>query len=508
MQTDRFRWLDPIVLFSCLALLLGYTGVRAYLLSMTHDEALTYTYFALLPKTYTEIITYHIPTTNNHLLNSLLIKFFTSHWGDSEFIIRLPALTGHLLFLLGTLFCLRLFFKGPWLWGSFLLVNAHPFLLDYFSCARGYALALGFSALAFFMILMMIKHGRLTQSPFQLVIAMLMMVLAVLSNLAFLNLMMPMMALIMFFGIFSLIRQKVSFMKRAQSIIANLGLPMAIPGYGLYFIYAEPIRKLKAADEFYHGGSQSFWHDTIGSLLTVSLHEQSYGILGNISFLSILAAGLLVLAGILLLFYFKKHRTLSFTGKSLGFFLLLLLTCTAGSIAEHILIGTVYPFDRAAIFFIPIFTFTFLLTARLALDLSNQAMQRIVIVVYGCLIIIGLCHFARCANLTHFLLNKPDANTKDVMQYLREIHRVENLAPRSVSLGVHWWFEPAVNYYIIREKLYWLQFVNRRGLGGKFDYYYFREPDKEIIPTYNLEVIQHYPLPDTYLAEPKGSHTG
>ena len=80
---------------------------------------------------------------NNHLLNTLLIKLFTQGFGLSEFTMRIPALIGCGLYLLGLLKLLNIILEKHQLLIAFFLLAFHPFVADFYSLARGYSLGLG-----------------------------------------------------------------------------------------------------------------------------------------------------------------------------------------------------------------------------------------------------------------------------------------------------------------------------------------------------------------------------
>ena len=82
---------------------------------------------------------------NHHVLNSLLMRASAASLGVSEFSVRLPALVGGALYLaMAVRLALLLFGPGPLALLCVALLGLNPFILDFLSIARGYALALGF----------------------------------------------------------------------------------------------------------------------------------------------------------------------------------------------------------------------------------------------------------------------------------------------------------------------------------------------------------------------------
>jgi len=144
-------------LFTCLSLFLiflafFYTAYRARVLSMTHDEALTY--LVHVKGTFRQIMTYQFGfQINNHLLHTFLVKSLISLLGNSEFVIRIPALLGHGFYLAGVYLILKKTAKGFTFPIGILLSISNPYMLDYFSAARGYSLGLGFSILGLYVII-------------------------------------------------------------------------------------------------------------------------------------------------------------------------------------------------------------------------------------------------------------------------------------------------------------------------------------------------------------------
>lgn len=113
---------------------------RAALQSITIDEATTYELW-VLPNT----AEYWNGASNNHILNSLIISFFTSLFGLSHLTMRSAAILGALLYIWGAhVFCRMTICAKPLRWAVFTCLVANPFILDYLIAARGYSLAMAF----------------------------------------------------------------------------------------------------------------------------------------------------------------------------------------------------------------------------------------------------------------------------------------------------------------------------------------------------------------------------
>jgi hypothetical protein len=113
---------------------------RASVQSVTIDEADTYLYFVRRAD-----LTHWRPNANNHVLNSILMRLFTSIFGASTLTLRLPALIGAALYIAAAYLLVRLLSRRPWLqWALFVCLTCSPFVMDYLVAARGYGLASAF----------------------------------------------------------------------------------------------------------------------------------------------------------------------------------------------------------------------------------------------------------------------------------------------------------------------------------------------------------------------------
>ena len=137
---DFRRYYSPLILPVTAIFALLWAVARACVQSITIDEADTYLVW----------VARHDPShweaaSNNHVLNSLLMRLFTSVFGVSHLSVRAPALLGAALYILAAyLLCRKLTPELRLQWPVFVCLVYNPFIFDYLVAARGYALALGF----------------------------------------------------------------------------------------------------------------------------------------------------------------------------------------------------------------------------------------------------------------------------------------------------------------------------------------------------------------------------
>jgi hypothetical protein len=162
----------------------GYTSLRAWRVALTIDEA--HTYYDYIQKGIFNV--FNIDAANNHILNSLFTWCVTRIAGTSEFVLRLPNLFGHILFLIFSFRLLKRYVPDIVAVSGFVILNANPYILEFFSLCRGYGLSLGLlmPALYYFLRFMDETRGGSLRAGRSLSAALLFAGAAVLANLTLL----------------------------------------------------------------------------------------------------------------------------------------------------------------------------------------------------------------------------------------------------------------------------------------------------------------------------------
>jgi 4-amino-4-deoxy-L-arabinose transferase-like glycosyltransferase len=113
---------------------------RACVQSITIDEADTYLAWVARPNP-----SHWEAASNNHVLNSLLMRLSTSVFGVSHLTVRAPALIGAAIYIAAVyLLCMKITPKLQLRWPLLVCLVYNPFVFDHLVAARGYAMALGF----------------------------------------------------------------------------------------------------------------------------------------------------------------------------------------------------------------------------------------------------------------------------------------------------------------------------------------------------------------------------
>ncbi|MBI4910157.1 MAG: hypothetical protein HY820_41450 [Acidobacteria bacterium] len=146
-----FQRRPPNILIACACLAAGIIVTRAARQSITIDEADSYLIWATSQEPW-----HWEGNSNNHILNSALMRLSTNLFGTSPFTTRLPALLGSMLYIGTAVQMVTLLAPNIAVQVSlFVCLVFNPFLLDYLVAARGYSLALGFLMMA---LVLLVRH--------------------------------------------------------------------------------------------------------------------------------------------------------------------------------------------------------------------------------------------------------------------------------------------------------------------------------------------------------------
>ena len=160
--------------------LLAYVAIRANALSFTYDEIVSYNTMLHFSPLSIGL------NANNHILNTYLMKISYACLGFSEFALRFPNVLSFPIYFYGAfsiskhlLACFRL--------PTIVLLTAMPFVIDFFSLARGYGIGLGLMLFSLACLLNFQTTSRILWAFFGIVSA----ALAVMANFTFLNYFLP-----------------------------------------------------------------------------------------------------------------------------------------------------------------------------------------------------------------------------------------------------------------------------------------------------------------------------
>ena len=467
-----------------------YILLRACLLPIFFDEALSYLNHAIRP--WSDVVLFRGEVlTNNHLLNTLFMKVSAQLFGPQEWALRLGALLGGILYLTGSLKVLELFENPRIFLAGACVLFINPTLLEIFSAARGYALEIGLLMWGLYYFLLWAKQTIKEEKP--LLYALWLWTAATLAHLAFLYVYLS----------FVIIVILDAFLNRAGPKPKRFFVHLVFSGILLFTIYRIPIEVMRKTNELDEGGVLGFWQDTVRSLINVSFYWQNYP-----NFVGILIQWLIAFtmigAGLVLVGLYKKRiRADGRADIFLAVTTLLFILVGLLIILWHIL-HIKYIIQRRAYYFIPLFwIFAIALWAVAAPHFGKltKTLSRAGVVL---LIAVLAAHFLSVANLRYFCVSPYDTDIRELMRDLKVMTRGSSWRARSKSLATDWLFFPTVAFYKMKYGLDWLDWPARLGMRQKFDFYILSENpavradypgldfNAKKIP-YNFRIIKRYP---------------
>lgn len=468
IKLRQFKFFYNVFFILCTLVLLAYVVLRAKFLSFTFDESVSYT---ILQNT-----KYWINTPNNHLLNTELMKVFDTLFGTSEFLLRLPNVLSFLLYLTGSYF---IFKKNKRIWLSLfglILVLFNPFLIEFFSLARGYGISMGFLLVS---LALLFRNEVYKEKPttflndffFSLVFA----AIGIYANLALINYYICVIVIFIYKYLWLLRYQQ-------KNRIFNIlfWITVSISTVPLY-LGVSRLLMLKAKDQLYFGSSSMI--DSLQSLLESSffLKESTPIVLVLINIFVITT----ILMGVIHIVLTKSYNSFLFH------VLLLILLLSIGLYAEHILFDAKYPKSRTALFYIPLLSIYFYQFFSTLVN-HYEIQKRVYIPFISLFCLTVLMNFIWKANLSHTTTWKHDAWTKEAMNKVKD--RIKN-EKHGFTMSCHWLFKPTTNFYI---DLWGLNITppDRNGVDKDSDFIYRLENTSKIE---GFTVIHHFEDIDSQL---------
>jgi hypothetical protein len=170
----------------------AFAAVRAVRVPLTYDEAAAYLRYIAsdVPSVFdTNLLSvFNFEVATNHFLNTLLTRICVVAFGDSELVLRIPNLIGYAMYLGFSFLILHRRTRGPIAFAGIMLLNANPYVLDFFALSRGYGLSLGFLMGTLFFFVRFLEQLQRGGAPCRdLSRALLMACGAVMANFALLN---------------------------------------------------------------------------------------------------------------------------------------------------------------------------------------------------------------------------------------------------------------------------------------------------------------------------------
>jgi len=409
------------------------------------------------------------------------MKGFEMLFGTSELILRLPNILAHLLYLVFTYklfahFCDKFLFPL-----FFIAANLNPFLLDFFSLARGYGIAIGLmtTGLYFYCRYLEVNVRR------HHILALTFMAMASLANFALINLFL---ILILVHNFFKLIYNEERFtFKKLWNINKENATVLILLSIVLY----EPIRKMFKFHLIDFGGENGFWEDTVRSLTQSFAYSSSNA--ESITIIFNLAVILFFALFIIRFILYLKNKKPELQQKLVMYFGLTISLVIIFSEVQHLFFNTPFLMGRFAVFIYPLFIF---MSCFLINEIFRERNKFLALSLSSIIGFIFMWHCICSLNRVSYFEWRYDMDTKRMLTDLDNIRNPKNAI---ITLGISWTYEPTINFYRELNHLTWLNKVDRQGFKPSDDYYYTDAMDMKGIPKTESELIHEYPESGNYL---------
>lgn len=407
-------------LYWILALLFGgYVALRAFMLSFTIDEAMSYNYVVGLWGEEMNI-------ANNHFLNTQLMRLSHAVFGSSPIALRLPNVLSFFLYAWSALQLLKSAksAKSTWLfYAGAVLLLALPFPLEFFALARGYGLSMAFTFFAIAHLLKAISK----EGPVHFTYASIGAGLAVLSNNAVLNASLVLWAII----VAGFVLQWKSI--RPSSKLVHFALS-AIVAISCFAFSLNELLELRALGELFFGTDSyaSFGDHLISNFLYT---DAAIPLMKPLTLVPLMV---FVVLGLFRIMQIKTFHPLFIISS------LLLLVSLFGWVIEHEFFGALLPRTRTAIIYVPLIS---LWIFSIAVTLQKEKGAWGVMLHYHVftIAIMWMLNFALLSNLTHARDWKYSAKMDELMTLAGEIAMRQ---PNPIEIEKPALYRSNINYYI------------------------------------------------------------
>lgn len=309
-----------------------YLLLRSWSVAPLHDETSTYMHYVETgaifgPEAFAD--------ANNHYLNSLWCRAMYLLAGNNLFLFRLANVLAFIPYFMAV-FSLSEELKH---YGKRLLFIAAlttvPYLLDYFSAARGYGLGIGF----FMAALAALRQWILTRQTGWLIVTCLTIFLSVFANLTFIVSALLLIVYVLFFLFYEFRKMTPKAIAiQAGCMLILIAALVPLIQHGMF---------LKDIGALYYGSLDGFWNVTGKTLSILVLFRDDY-LLKWIYIAFALVVSVIVLAT------WKREGLKRISGNTL----FLCVFFIAGNAAAVLFMAKVmlvnYPEDRAGMYFVPL----------------------------------------------------------------------------------------------------------------------------------------------------------
>ncbi len=424
-----------------------YIIARAVDVPFTVDEAGSYLLFHGFPT--------GVNSANNQWLNTVLMQFSQTLFGQAEWALRLPNLLAFLVFGGSSLWLVRALRTTSARLLCFALLLSDPFMLEFFGLARGYGMSVAFSCAALVVLLTFPLNGSGTRAMARLGLVGALAAIGFYANFSVLNYVLALLAGAVLDTVIRSFQGRLTMTRRHWMGFVAVGAAILgglMPGV-LQVVYLNDHLQL------YYVGVRGFVPDTVGTLVMTWGYVYRYVKGTSAPHWALTGAWIVAAVGLLALLYALVSLLRRRWGPIQVVAVVLVISALA-VILEHSILGTLWPIDRTALSYILLFAALLALVVDdVVRRLSSATTRRVLTGAGTVVLLLAFANVIRVANLTQALTWPTDVSARAAIDGVMAVERQRGTPPPPMTLAVVWPRENALEYYKIRFHLTWLNIV-------------------------------------------------
>ncbi|MFI5221840.1 MAG: hypothetical protein ACHQK8_05915 [Bacteroidia bacterium] len=473
--------IDLIFFITVSFLLSVFVFLKSYLIPFTWDEIYTYEHY--VKKGFFLFEKYSYMDANNHLLNTWLMEVCLKILGSNETLLRLPNLFALPFFLFFAAKLVLNFSSRVMRYFSFFILVLNPYLLDYFSVARGYGLSMALLMAAFYYSYQFIeKKGSWTNAFYSVLFSN----LALLANSTLAYFVAINSFLITILAIMRFRKSEEYLNEKFFEMVKNIFI-LLLPNLILIFA-AHYLNQLKNAGALYWGGTVGFWTDTVSSLIEETVYNKP-AILVFANLITWFIIFILIVSALVFSIEFIRKKKGEYLVFAFYIFMLLLL-CGLATYCSHLFLGVKFPLERSALFYIPMFS----LLIIFLLNYSFREFRRISIISIVSLGTVFSANFLNSMTLHSVIQYTMHREAKKMIADLDALKKHPPSGKYNLSLGCDPAYVYEMNGYRYNYHLTWLNKVEWDDVYHPMhDYYFIHKNELSVLGKIPVKILDEYP---------------
>lgn len=476
-MNNKTVWLRKIIPFSIGIGILFFLIAKSILMQITCDEA--YTVMILTKESVWNVVSYKSSYTNNHILNTLLVKFlFSLFQSTSHALARVPNIAAFILYFYALYQFSRRFITHDWVSLLFvILLCCNPYLLDFFALTRGYGLSVGLMMMSVYSAARFIFTANRQSLPLSICCA----VLAVYAQFATLHFYLGINLYIIIFLFYKLLilkEKKIFYFGIVTQLVGAILLTL--------LIYL-PITAILRDNQIAYYGKDGFWENSILSQIKGGIYGITYFSVNTFSvFKSLTILALFSIVGRLSYLWGAKKISIE-EAKYPLFFIVGLFACIGLSIIlQFHVLGNQYVIDRAAIFLYPFIAMLLVAVPMFWGELKTWVFH----LTLTLLLIFPVYHILRANKLTSYYEWWYDTHTYEVINILKNEYDKKD-PKQPIRFHTTWMVNPSFAYHRGQDSLTWIApipFNSNPDTINIYDFYYAEQRDLQILEPFYEKV--------------------